>query len=98
MDVTNKTTFPIIAMCWHTMYGYGDEKTIEPGQSEDILGSYIGEMGGGKCHLIKEGKITIHEAPDDESGYHVSKGHQLNFGNEESGVTVRHHSDDLELG
>ena len=97
MNVVNKTTFPVIAMCWHETYGYGYEETIESGKSMDVSGPYIGEMGGGSCCLAMTGKITCHEKSDDEFGFHVSEGNQLNLGNGESGVTIRHHLDDLIL-
>jgi len=98
MNIVNKATFPIIAVCWHKKYGYGDEEDIEPGQSSNVVGPYIGEMGGGSCRLVMPGEITCHEESDDEFGFHVSEGDQLNLGNGESGITVRHHLNDLKLG
>ena len=97
MNIVNKTTFPVIATCWHKKYGYGDEETIEPDKSMDVSGPYIGEMGGGSCCLAMPGKITCHEKSDDEFGFHVSEGNQLNLGSGESGVAIRHHLNDLIL-
>ena len=98
MNIVNKTSFPVVAVCWHKQYGYGDEETVEPGQSKDILGPYLGKMGGVSCHLSMSGKIACHKKQDDESGFHVSDGNQLNLGSGELGVTIRHYSNDLALG
>ena len=98
MNIVNKTSFPVIALCWHKQYGYGYEVTIDPGQSKEVSGPYIGEMGEGSCRLAMPGEITCHEDEDGESGFYVSDGNQLSLGNGESGITIRHHENELILG
>ncbi len=74
MKINNNTSFKIIAFCWHISHGYGDDVEIEPGESAEVNGPYIGEMGGGSCHVAIEGEISCHEKPDDEDGFQVLKG------------------------
>jgi len=91
MQIVNNTSFKLVAFAWHEQYGSGDKVEIEHGKSSEVLGPYLGEMGGGSCHIALEGEITCHEGPDDDNGFHVSKGNHLNLGNENEGVTVFHY-------
>ncbi len=98
MKVTNKTTFPVIVVCWHRGHGYGEEETIQPGETAEVLGPYLGMMGVGHCHVEVPGEIICHEDPDDEDErYHVSKGNQLVLSGEERGTTVRHHEEEIKF-
>lgn len=105
MNIVNKTSFPVIAVCWHRQYGYGEEKTIEPGQSGKVPGLHLGEgeiKGVDHCSPMP-GEITCHEGEDNEFEFHVSEGNQLNLGNggstesSEFGVTIRHCDNELIL-
>jgi hypothetical protein len=96
MQVTNDASFPVIAFCFHSDVGYGNDVTIEPGESAEVQGPYIGQMDGGDCHVIVEGSITCHEKPDDENGFQVLPDQQLHLANGVKGVTVRHYSDEVE--
>ncbi len=94
MKIFNNTSYDLIAFCWHKDHGYGSDVTIKPNQSADILGPCIGEMGGGYCYAVIEGEITCQETPDDENGFQVGIGNQLNLQADKQGVTVRHFSED----
>jgi phosphohistidine phosphatase SixA len=96
MEVTNKTDYPLIAFTWDTKHGYGKDFLLEPGETKEIIGPYIGEMGGGHCRLVQPGKIVCQSTPDDDNGFHVSKGSKLNLQSGTSGVTVRHYFEDRE--
>ncbi|PLX26977.1 hypothetical protein C0583_05300 [Candidatus Parcubacteria bacterium] len=97
MLIINNASFPVIAMCWHKQYGYGDQEIIEPNESENISGPFLGEMDGGECRLAMPGEISCHEDEDNENGFHVSKGSQLNLGNGDFGVIIWHYEDELVL-
>jgi len=96
MLVTNKTSFPIIAFGWDTEIGYGEDTEISPNESENISGPYVGEMGGGSCHIHIEGEISCHENPDDENGFRIEQGNPLSLQSGTRGITVRHHLDAIE--
>ncbi|MFZ2072465.1 MAG: phosphoglycerate mutase family protein [Minisyncoccia bacterium] len=96
MEITNKTSHPLIAFTWDTKHGYGKDYLLEPEETKEIVGPYIGEMGGGHCRLVQPGEIVCQSTPDDDNGFHVSKGKKLNLQADTSGVTVRHYSEDRE--
>ncbi|QQR78432.1 MAG: hypothetical protein IPJ68_05135 [Candidatus Moraniibacteriota bacterium] len=96
MKVINKTSYPIIAFGYHVEQGYAEDVTIQPGESADVSGPYVGEMGGGDCYIHLEGAITCHEGPDDDHGFQVVRGTQLCLSADGRGVTVRHHLDEPE--
>lgn len=98
MKVTNNTSYPVIAFGSETMtgLGYGDDVTIQPGDTVEVSGPYIGEMDGGDCYIHLAGEITCHEGPDDDNGYQVIQGNPLCLSASRRGVTVRHHLDPLE--
>lgn len=98
MEVFNNTSFGLIAFCWHIEYGYGDDVEINPGESAHVRGPYLGEMGGGDCHILVSGKITCQETPDDDNGFLVAAGSQLNLRSGKVGVTVRHLSENRIIG
>ena len=95
MQVTNNTSYPLIAFGWHTYAGYGDDVTIAPAETKEVLGPYLGDMDDGACHVTVAGEISCHEGPDDDKGYQVALGKQLNLKSEKDkvGITVRHHSE-----
>lgn len=97
MEITNKTSFLVIAVCWHTERGHGEEVAIQPDETREVLGPYLGEMDGGSCHIATPHEITCHEGEDGKEGYHVSKGNQLVLSSGKNGVTVRHHSEDIKF-
>ena len=97
MKVANNCSYDLIAFGWDTRLGYGDDVTILTGQSVDVSGPFIGEMGGGNCHLVLEGEIVCHEGEDDENGMHVSRGNPLPLQSGTSGITVRHHLDERDI-
>jgi hypothetical protein len=98
MEIFNDTSYDLIAFGWHTKYGYGNDIKIKSGQSADVSGPYLGEMGGGSCHVAIEGKIHCHETPDNDAGFQVIAGNQLNLQADDKGVTVRHFSEDRIIG
>lgn len=94
MKINNNTSSNLIAFGWHAKYGYGDDVEINPNQSAEVSGPYIGEMGGGSCHIVIEGEIVCQETPDDDNGFQVIAGNQLNLQAGDKGITVRHFSED----
>lgn len=97
MPVTNNISEAVIAFFYHTSYGYGEDTRIEPGETKEVTGPYIGEMGNGACHLMLEENITCHEGPDDDKGYQVGKGLPLCLFSDPKGVTIRHHSEERDV-
>lgn len=97
MKITNNCSFDVIAFGWDTGFGYGDEVRIHTGQSAQVSGQYIGEMGEESCRLALEGEIVCHEGADDEKGMHVSEGNQLAIQSETRGITVRHCCDERDV-
>ena len=96
MRVTNSTSFKIIAFCFDSGIGYGEDVTIKPGESAEVQGPYLGKMGGGGCHVIVEGSIICHEEPDDENSFQLLFGQPLHLAIGKKGVTVRHYLDEVE--
>ena len=96
MKVINETSFPIIAFGIDTEIGYGNDVTIQPGESKDVSGPYLGEMGGGSCHICIEGEVICQENPDDENGFRIAKGAPICLQADRKGVTIRHHEDSVE--
>ena len=94
MKVHNSTSYPIIAFVWHIRRGYGEDVTINPGETAEVIGPYLGKMGGGSCRIAFPGEISCQEGPDDASGYQVGVGNQLNLKSDSDvGITVRHYSE-----
>ena len=91
MKVLNKTSFSLIAFGWHEDIGYGDDVTILPGETGEVNGPYLGEMGGGDCHVALVGELVCQEAPDDKTGLQVLKDQPLSLGGGNRGITIRHH-------
>lgn len=99
MKITNCTKSAIIAFGIHSQYGYGDDVKIEIGETKDVSGPYIGEMGEGECYIALFGDIVCHDGHDDETGFQVVKDNPLCLQLDDHGVrgvTVRHHEDDPE--
>ena len=97
MKVTNDTSFTIIAFCWDAKVGYGDDTPITRGKSVNVMGPYLGNMGDGSCYVIIEGTIICQESKDDNNGFHVSIGNQLNLQKGAKGITIRHYLEDRKL-
>ena len=93
MKVTNNAPYKLIAFGFHTQKGYGEDVEIPSGQTADVNGPYLGEMGGGSCHAALLGEIACHEAPDSDAGFQVSPGNPLSLADGDRGITVRHYSD-----
>ncbi|MDP2091296.1 MAG: hypothetical protein Q8K30_06900 [Candidatus Gracilibacteria bacterium] len=99
MQVKNNASFTVIALTWHITYGYGQEVSIEPGETSVVLGPYIGEMGGCDCTLhFSDVTYECHEGLDAANVFHISAGNQCIIGNEQSGLTIRHYLEDLLVG
>lgn len=94
MKVINKASFPVIAFGWDTRIDYGDDVRIEPGHSAEVLGPYLGEMGGGDCHIALLGSdIICHDGPDEGDSFHISEGNQINLQEGTHGITIRHYAE-----
>lgn len=93
MKITNDTSYPIIAFGSVRRYGYGEDVSIQPGESANVSGPYVGEMGDGDCHLHVAGEIICHEGSDDGNCFQVIQGAPTNIDADGRGVTVRHHLD-----
>lgn len=96
MKVTNNTSFPIKAFGVHTKHGYGTDTHIKQGESADITGPYLGEMGGGSCRISIAGEITCHEGPDGDGTFQISQKSPICLQEGDTGVTIRHWLDDPE--
>ena len=97
MEVTNKTSFSIIAFCFDTSVGYGEDVVIQSNECKDVKGPYLGTTKEGKCYIQIDGAIVCHEGPDSEVGFQVEQGRSLVLSRSETqGVTVRHHLDNVE--
>src|SRR3989344_4139548 len=77
MKVTNDASFAVIAFGTHNKKGYGVDVRIPAGQSAEVNGPYLGEMGGGSCHVALIGEVTCQETPDDNKGLQVTRGKPL---------------------
>ena len=93
MKVTNNASYALIAFGFHVLRGYGEDVKISPGQTADVNGPYVGEMGGGSCHVALVGEIVCHEAPDNAEGFQVAPGNPLSLADGDRGITVRYCDD-----
>ncbi|MDP2655219.1 MAG: hypothetical protein Q8P17_01525 [bacterium] len=96
MKVINSTSFALIAFGWYQPKGYGDDVSISPGQSAEVNGPYIGDMGDGHCYVALAGEVTCHESADDEHAFHVGKSEPLSLADGDKGFTIRHYTDQPE--
>ena len=99
MKITNNASFPIIAFGWQKITGYADDVLIAQGETRDVNGPYIGEMGGGSCYIHLTGELVCQETPDDDKGMCIGIGAPISIGFESTddrGLTVRHHSEPAE--
>lgn len=96
MKVANKTSFSITAFGWHELKGYGDDIHIPPGETAEVNGPYLGEMGGGSCHVALDGEVVCQETSNDAHGFLVAQGHPIRLANGDHGITIRHHADAAE--
>lgn len=96
MKVTNKASFDIIAFGVHVPKGYGDDVTIPPGETAEISGPYVGEMGDGSCYIHLDGEVTCQEEPDDDNGLQIGRGNPICLQGGNRGVTIRHYADEPE--
>lgn len=96
MKVKNNASFAVIAIAWDYRFGFGEEVAIQPGETLEVPGPYVGEMGGGTCTLhLSDVTYECHEGADEANIFHISAGHQCALGNDQSGLTIRHYSEDL---
>ena len=93
MKVTNNAPFDVIAFGTLNAKGYGNDVRIPAGQTAEVNGPYLGEMGGGSCHAALIGEIVCQETPDDDKGLQVLKGMPLCLGTGDRGITIRHYTD-----
>jgi len=96
MNVTNNTSFSIIAFGYHEKNGYGADVEIASGETSEVNGPYLGEMGGGSCHMVIPGDLVCHEGPSDYDFFQVIAGKPLCLKVGDFGITVRHYEDELE--
>lgn len=97
MQVTNSAAFPVIAFTWHTQVGYGEDVLIQPGQSVDISGPFVGELEGRDCFIAAFGSIICHEEADEENRFFIASDCQINLQSGNIGVTVRHYSENRKI-
>jgi hypothetical protein len=100
MSIKNSTGYNLIAFASDKNRGYSQDHIIEPGKEIQIQGAYLGEMGGGSCHVSMDINIVCVDDVDldDESKgqYYVTDGIPLCLDGPEFGFTVRHESDKRE--
>ena len=92
MKVTNNTCFTLKACGWY-LNMYGKQAIIQPGETKEINGPFLGTLEEKKCHVALEGKIICHEKPDDEENdcFYVGKENQLNLKvTETTGISACH--------
>ena len=70
---------------------------IAPRETKEVNGSYLGEMGGGSCHVALLGEVTCHEVPDNERGMQIGFGLPISCSEGDRGFTIRHHSEQPEI-
>jgi hypothetical protein len=98
MYVTNDSEDTLVAVCFHTIHGCGDDVTIDSGKTAHVRGPYLGEVEGEPSYALVPGWITCHTGPDTVDKFHVGPGKplttRLSSDPEECrGVFVRHHED-----
>jgi len=98
MKVLNGTRAPLICFGLETRLGYGEDVVLAPGESAEVSGPYVGEMGGGSCFIYLKGEIFCQETPDDDKNgrFQVIQGTPLHLEADGRGITVRHHLDEAE--
>lgn len=96
MKVTNNASFPVIAFGIHMEIGYGDDVIIQPGESAEVSGPRIGEMGKCSCYIHLDGELVCHEASDDDNSFQIARGMPIFLQLENKGITIRHHEDPAE--
>lgn len=94
MKVTNSTGFALVAFGWHNSRGCGEYVLIDPGETKDVNGPYLGDMEGERCYIHLGGELNCQVGPDDEVGFKVIKGSPLNLDlGGGCGITVLHFED-----
>jgi hypothetical protein len=91
MIVKNNTSGALLAFGWHKQGGPGEEVIIPSGESIDVKGPYLGEMGGGSCYASVPGQVTCQENPDDDNGFQITKHTPLYLENQNDtdiGITI----------
>ena len=97
MLVTNRCSFPLLAFGWADSFGYADDILIPVGESREVDGPYVGEMGGGSCHVALIGSLTFQERPSDDIGFwEIARNVPACLRAGDRGITVRHHEDEPE--
>ena len=94
MIVNNRTSFAVIAFCWDDKAGYSEDVVIEAGETATVSGPRKPSQYDSHYQQVMSKEITCHEGPDDDDGYQVAIGHQMCIGHGQTGITIRHHSED----
>lgn len=101
MKVTNKASFPVFAFCWSKIIGdpkdtaeYGDDATVLPGETKEILGPCLGAEDGGEIHAYSKANVVCHEGTDSGNHLHIAFGNPAIYGSKTKGVIIRHHHED----
>lgn len=85
MQVKNITTHKLMAVIFHHKHGAGSLVTIQPGETKEVRGAYIGEIDGRSCYTTLQtdvDEIICHEEPDRDTAFRVIPGQPLCLGNE----------------
>jgi len=96
MKVTNNTSFSLTAFGYHTQKGYADDVEIQPGETKEVNGPYLGEMGGEKCFVAILGEVICQEGPDDDTGFQIGLDNPICLFDDDRGITIRHHCDPVD--
>lgn len=98
MQVTNNTSFRVLAFTGQDKVGYSDDVVIDPGQTAEVPPPYDAVVGRPSNHQLFGHHIVCHEDEDNDHGYHVSLGQQLCLGGDDDAtIVVRHHSEDRQV-
>jgi hypothetical protein len=93
MKVTNNTSFPVIAFGYEIERGYGEDVMIPAGETKEVSGPYIGDMGGGRCYVAIPDELVCQEEPDNDVGLQIGKGVPIYLLDGNLGITIRHKED-----
>lgn len=97
MLVSNFCSFALKAFGWAEPYGYADDVLIPVGETREVNGPYIGQMGGGSCHVALTGEFTCqNQASVDTGVWMIAPGMSLTLRAGDRGITIRHHEDEPE--
>ncbi|MCK5021998.1 MAG: hypothetical protein KAR54_02005 [Candidatus Pacebacteria bacterium] len=94
VEITNKSSSPVIAVAWTFEKGLGDEVKVDPNETKTVSISYLG------IYIEVPKKIICHELKNEDNCYQVLKGKQISLyiKNTECYITIRHHSESMGIG